>query len=254
MLDYENTRNCRMEFLASALDDPAAAPCGRCDNCTEPWYSDEVSHDASESASNALGRVGVELEPRGQWPSGMEKLGVQAKGRIPAGQQMSSGRALARMTDLGWGNRVRELLAPGSEDRPLDALAAQACVKVLSEWGWETRPVGVVSMPSRRRPLLIKSLAEGLATVGRIPYLGELQLPHGWPSGSTGGNSAFRLAAVWDRFAVPADGRQWFSSNPGPVLLVDDLADSRWSLTVAAKALREAGVQGVLPFVLALKA
>ncbi len=254
MLDYENTRNCRMEFLASALDDPAAAPCGRCDNCTEPWYSDEVSHDASESASNALGRVGVELEPRGQWPSGMEKLGVQAKGRIPAGQQMSSGRALARMTDLGWGNRVRELLAPGSEDRPLDALAAQACVKVLSEWGWETRPVGVVSMPSRRRPLLIKSLAEGLATVGRIPYLGELQLPHGWPSGSTGGNSAFRLAAVWDRFAVPADGRQWFSSNPGPVLLVDDLADSRWSLTVAAKALREAGVEEVVPFVLALKA
>lgn len=254
MLDYENTEKCRMEFLAAALDDPAAAPCGRCDNCAGRWYSNEVSSDASESAGSALGRVGVLLEPRGQWPSGMDKLGVPVKGRIPADQQLSAGRALARMTDLGWGNRVRELLADSSSDAALDPAAIQACVRVLSEWSWDTRPVGVVSMPSRRRPLLISSLAEGLANVGRIPYLGALQLPQGWPSGSSGGNSAFRLAAVWDRFAVPEEGHAWFAANPGPVLLVDDLADSRWSLTVAGRALRQAGAQEVLPFVLAQKA
>lgn len=254
MLDYENTRGCRMEFLAAALDDPAATPCGRCDNCAGAWYSDEVAHDASESAGNALGRVGVPLDPRGQWPSGMDKLGVPVKGRIAADQQLSTGRALARMTDLGWGNRVRELLAETSGDAALDAAAVQACVRVLAEWSWDTRPVAVVSMPSRRRPLLIRSLAEGLAGVGKIPYLGALQLPQGWPSGSSGGNSAFRLASVWDRFAVPEEGMSWFAANPGPVLLVDDLADSRWSLTVAGRALRQAGAQEVLPFVLALKA
>ena len=254
MLDYENTGGCRMEFLAAALDDPLAAPCGRCDNCAGSWYSDEVSHDASESAGSALGRVGVLLEPRGQWPSGMDKLSVPVKGRIPAEQQISAGRALARMTDLGWGNRVRELLADSSKDAALDPAAVQACVRVLAEWQWDTRPVAVVSMPSRRRPLLIHSLAESLAGVGRIPYLGALQLPQGWPSGSSGGNSAFRLASVWERFAVPDEGRAWFAANPGPVLLVDDLADSRWSLTVAGRALRQAGAQEVLPFVLAMKA
>ncbi|GAA2175054.1 RecQ family ATP-dependent DNA helicase [Arthrobacter parietis] len=254
MLDYENTSGCRMEFLAAALDDPLAAPCGRCDNCAGSWFSDEVSHDASESAASALGRVGVLLEPRSQWPSGMDKLGVPVKGRIPADQQVSAGRALARMTDLGWGNRVRELLADSSEDAALDPAAVQACVRVLAEWQWDTRPVAVVSMPSRRRALLIRSLAESLAGVGRIPHLGALQLPQGWPSGSSGGNSAFRLAAVWERFAVPDEGRAWFAANPGPVLLVDDLADSRWSLTVAGRALRQAGAQEVLPFVLALKA
>jgi ATP-dependent DNA helicase RecQ len=34
---------------------------------------------------------------------------------------------------------------------------------------------------------------------------------------------------------------------------VDDLADSRWTLTVAARLLRRAGASGVLPFVLALR-
>ncbi|WP_028281357.1 RecQ family ATP-dependent DNA helicase [Arthrobacter sp. H5] len=254
MLDYENSSNCRMEFLATALDDPAAAPCGRCDNCAGHWYSDEVAHDASENAQQALSRVGTALEPRGQWPSGMDKLGLPVKGRIGAGQSISTGRALARLTDLGWGTRLRELLADGAPDQPLDPGAAKACVQVLAEWTWDVRPVAVVSVPSRRRPQVIKSLAEGLAQVGRIPYLGALQVPGEWPTGQAGGNSAFRLASVWDRFAVPDDGRAWFAANPGPVLLVDDLADSRWTITVAGKALRDAGAQDVLPFVLALKA
>jgi ATP-dependent DNA helicase RecQ len=254
MLDYENTSGCRMEFLARALDDPAAAPCGRCDNCAGPWYSDEVAHEASESAGAALKRVGVELEPRGQWPAGMDKLGVPVKGRIPADRAVGSGRALARLTDLGWGTRLRELFSPETPDAPLESQMAGACIQVLAEWDWDRRPVAVVSIPSRRRPLLVKSLAEGLAATGRIPYLGALQLPGGWPAGEPGGNSAFRLASVWDRFAVPPEGAAWFAANPGPVLLVDDLADSRWTITVAGRALREAGAEQVLPFVLALKA
>jgi ATP-dependent DNA helicase RecQ len=36
------------------------------------------------------------------------------------------------------------------------------------------------------------------------------------------------------------------------VLLVDDLVDSRWTMTVAARALRLAGAAGVLPFALAV--
>ena len=39
-----------------------------------------------------------------------------------------------------------------------------------------------------------------------------------------------------------------------PVLLVDDLADSRWTITVAGRELRRAGATSVLPFVLALTA
>jgi ATP-dependent DNA helicase RecQ len=79
-------------------------------------------------------------------------------------------------------------------------------------------------------------------------------MPGGGPKSGPGGNSAYRLADVWDQFEVPAGGAEWFADNPGPVLLVDDLADSRWTVTVAGRTLRRAGAEAVLPFALALKA
>ncbi|NMR29321.1 DEAD/DEAH box helicase [Arthrobacter sp. SF27] len=254
MLDYENTTGCRMEFLSRELDDPAAAPCGRCDNCAGRWYADSVAESATESADAALHRVGVELDPRAMWPTGMNRLGVEVKGKIGPGEANLPGRALARLTDLGWGSKLRELLSEQAPDQPLDQLTLQACVRVLAEWGWAQRPVAVVSVPSRTRPQLVGSLAEGLASIGRMPYLGALSMPGGGPKGGPGGNSAYRLADVWDQFEVPAGGAEWFAGNPGPVLLVDDLADSRWTVTVAGRTLRRAGAEAVLPFALALKA
>jgi ATP-dependent DNA helicase RecQ len=121
-------------------------------------------------------------------------------------------------------------------------------VRVLGEWDWAERPVAVVSVPSRRHPQLVDSVARGFADAGRLPYLGPLALLNGGPSGEPGGNSAYRLSSVWDRFGVEAQ------LPDGPILLVDDLADSRWTLTVAARALRLAGATAVLPFALALRA
>jgi ATP-dependent DNA helicase RecQ len=146
--------------------------------------------------------------------------------------------------------RLRELLADGSPDAPADEALLRACVQVLAGWGWGRRPGSVVAMPSRRRPQLITSVAAGLAEVGRLPFLGTLELRDGHPAGTAGGNSAYRLAAVWDAFTVPDPVRDRLGT--APVLLVDDSVDSRWSLTVAGRALRRAGATEVLPFALAL--
>ncbi|WP_149956459.1 RecQ family ATP-dependent DNA helicase [Zafaria cholistanensis] len=257
MLEYEFTSGCRMEFLARALDDPEAAPCGRCDNCAGPWFDDAIDGQARDSAQAALGRVGVELEPRLMWPGGMDRLGVPVKGKLKPGEQALPGRALARLTDLGWGGRLRTLLSPqgeGGEDRPIEDAMLQACVQVLAQWGWAERPVAVVSLPSRRHPALVASFAQGIARVGRLPYLGELEYRQGGPRGDSGGNSAFRLAAVWDQFAVSPAMAEQLAAAPGPVLLLDDLADSRWTITEAARVLRAAGAPAVLPFVLAVAA
>ncbi|MCZ2858651.1 RecQ family ATP-dependent DNA helicase [Blastococcus sp. VKM Ac-2987] len=275
---------CRMAFLQSALDDPTAAPCGRCDVCAGPWYATDVPEAASEAASAALDRPGVELAPRAMWPTGADRLGVDVKGKIAPAEQLENGRAVARLTDLGWGQRLRSLLgddgvggvveldleAPSIEEDPdaafdvpvrrsvsdvgPDEELLRACGRVLAAWDWKERPAAVVAVPSRRRPQLVTGVAQGLARMGRLPYLGELSLAHGGPTGQPGGNSAFRLAAVWDRIVVGPELREALASVDGPVLLVDDLADSRWTMTVAGRELRRAGASAVLPFALALSA
>ncbi|WP_131104074.1 RecQ family ATP-dependent DNA helicase [Ornithinimicrobium sufpigmenti] len=275
MLSYQATDGCRMAFLQECLDDSSAAPCGRCDRCAGTWFPTEIPEGAVGAARDRLGAVGVPVEPRGQWPTGMPRLGVDVKGRIPAEEQATGGRALARLSDLGWGQRLRTVLAEGTsrpdpevpEDpelgpvlvpgQPVPEDLTRAVVEVLRGWGWAERPVGVVAMPSRRRPALVGSLAQHISQIGRLPLLGTLDLVHGGPVGEPGGNSAFRLANVWGRLGVGPELAQALrevqSRTSGPVLLVDDLADSRWTLTVAARELRLAGAPGVLPLVLALE-
>ncbi|KHK96447.1 ATP-dependent DNA helicase RecQ [Microbacterium mangrovi] len=249
MLDYETTETCRMAFLQDALDDETATPCGRCDSCAGEWYPTAVSAEEGAAAGAALDRVGVPIEPRRQWPTGVARLGVTVSGRIPPGEQAAEGRALARLTDLGWGGTLRRIFAEGAEDAPITPQMLDACVRVLADWQWAQRPAAVVSVPSRSRPQLVGSLARGLARIGRLTDLGELAWNGAGPTGRPGGNSAFRLAGVWGAFSAAE-----LPVADGPVLLVDDIADSRWTLTVAARELRRTGVSAVLPFTLALRA
>jgi ATP-dependent DNA helicase RecQ len=256
MLDYEalpaGEAGCRMAYLQHALDDDTATPCGRCDNCAGVWYPADVAEDAAASARSSLDRVGVVLEPRAQWPAGSDRLGVPVKGNIKPGERMLEGRALARLTDLGWGNTLRDLFAPGTRDAAASPALLAACVRVLGEWTWDARPVAVVAVPSAKHPLLVTSVAEGLSAAGRLPFLGTLDLV-GTAASEPGGNSAYRLSTVWNRFAVGPSLATQLAGLDGPVLLVDDLADSRWTLTVAARMLRLAGANGVLPFAVGLR-
>ncbi|TFD54721.1 DEAD/DEAH box helicase [Cryobacterium frigoriphilum] len=260
MLQFERTSACRMEFLQRALDDDTAVACGRCDNCTSPWYPVDVHDDAAAAAAAALDRAGVTIEPRAQWPTGVASLGVNVKGNIAVTERLAPGRALARLTDLGWGGPLREVFAAGAADAPASQAMTAACIRVLADWKWEERPAAVVAMPSRAHPLLIDSVAQALAQVGRLPFLGTLDAVNGGPTGTSGGNSAYRLAAVWERFAVGDDlAAALTTAAPDgfagrPVLLIDDVADSRWTLTVAGRALRRAGAGAVLPFTLAVRA
>ena len=249
MVDYETTTGCRMEFLQRALDDTTAAPCGRCDNCAGTWFPTSIGAQATSTAASSLDRVGVAIDPRAQWPTGMARLDVDVRGNIAGDERSAEGRVLARLTDLGWGGALRDLFDANAEDAPASPAMIAACVRVLAGWTWEKRPAAVISVPSRGRPLLVDSVARALAEVGRLPYLGALGLVNGGPSGGPGGNSAYRLSGVWNRFT--AEGLD--IPTGAPVLLVDDLVDSRWTLTVAGREVRRAGASAVLPFALTLR-
>jgi len=248
MLEYQSTTGCRMEFLLRQLDDPHAAPCGRCDNCTGEHRRTEVSANVIEATEERLRRPGVEVAPRRQWPTGLSSLDVPLSGRIAKTQQADPGRTLGRLTDVGWGNRLRELVGPAAPDGEIPAPVVQACVSVLASWEWAQRPAGVVALPSSSRPRLTDSLATRLAEIGRLPFLGTLNAAGDPPRRA---NSAQRVADLWRRLSLPDDLATALSTLEGPVLLVDDVVDTGWTMTMATRLLRQAGAPAVLPFALA---
>ncbi|MFE0512535.1 RecQ family ATP-dependent DNA helicase [Streptomyces sp. NPDC058964] len=264
MREYASTTGCRMEYLQRQLDDEGAKPCGRCDNCAGPRFTADASTIALDAARADLGRAGVEVEPRRMWPTGLPAIGIDLKGRIPAGEQASAGRALGRLSDIGWGNRLRPMLAPQTPDAPVPDDVSKAVVGVLADWakgpgGWASgtegappRPVGVVTVASRTRPRLIHSLGTRIAEIGRLPLLGSVEYAGEAPRGSRS-NSAQRLKDLDGVLAVPPALAEALTEARGPVLLVDDYTETGWTLAVAARLLRKSGAQGVLPLVLAVQ-
>ena len=98
MLAYQATDGCRMAFLQECLDDSTAEPCGRCDRCAGTWFPTEIPEESVGSAKDRLGAVGVPVEPRGQWPTGMPRLGVDVKGKIRPEEQ--AGLQRERLAEL----------------------------------------------------------------------------------------------------------------------------------------------------------
>ncbi|TGD84064.1 RecQ family ATP-dependent DNA helicase [Mycolicibacterium sp. CH28] len=247
MLDYQSTDECRMTFLRRQLDDPDLEDgerCGRCDNCAGTHFSSAVDEGATALTQERLMRPGVEITPRKQWPSGLAKLGLSLSGRI--GDGPAPGRAIGRLTDLGWGPRLRRLMDEPDAEVPPDVV--QAAVKVLAAWDWATRPTAVLALDSQTHPILIGSLARELARLGRLADLGVLRYAVGHRPVSAA-NSAYRVAALDGSWSAPDPSA--IAAAGGPVLLVDDFTDTGWTLTMAARVVREAGAPAVLPLALA---
>lgn len=247
MEQYLATDDCRMVFLARQLDDTTAEPCGRCDNCAGTWWSENIDQGLRDSAQSLLSAVGLPVAPRAQWPTGMPKAGIDIKGKIPEGERAETGRVIARLTDLGAGQTLRQFLAPAADDEQIPKPIGDLAVSVLADWDWAVRPDCVVGIPSTHRPNSAQSLAQGLAAVGRMEYLGQLELLH--DPGSPDVNSAYRVKNLWD--ALRASPQLEAAVAERTVLLTDLEIASRWTMTIAARLLRQAGAAAVLPFALA---
>lgn len=242
MVDYLHTDACRMRFLREQLDDPEASDCGRCDNCGGLELNTAVSQESTNQADQALARPGVVVSSRKMWPTGLDRLGLALKGKINQGA--APGRAIARLTDLGHGQALRELFREGAGDHPVPVPLVQAVIEVLGDW--QPRVDGIVYVESARRPTLTHDFAEGLSRYLRVPIFGRYALadPTVEP-GQGSANSARRVAAVRRRFALAAEPPVGAS-----VLLLDDLVGTGWTMTLAAADLRAAGAGEVLPLAL----
>ena len=243
MRAYQRTGGCRLRFLRDQLDDPAADDCGRCDNCTGTRVDGRVDAAAVAEARRALRGAVVVVEPRKQWPRGLEGR----RGNIPPQLRAEEGRALAFGNDPGWSEVLAPLLA--AADAPPDDELLRGVAACLKAWPWGRRPEWVTWVPSRSRPRLVEGLAARLAEVGRMELVEAVRRVRiDAPPQERMENSATQAANVLDAFAF---GRVGGGELPvGPGLVVDDTLRSGWTMTVVAAGLREAGSGLVLPFVL----
>ncbi len=249
MLDYVRTPDCRMQYLRRTLDDDAAERCGRCDRCGGVQLEVKVIESDVESAGQVLSRPGVPVEARRQWPNGLAEIGLPLKGRIPPAEQAGPGRAIAGITDLGWGAQLRALFHPEEPDGEVPIPLRHAIVTVLDHWEIPEQPHCIVVIESLSRPELVRHLAQGLSKYLGLPIAARLVPDPAVPPEEGSANSAQRVKAVAGRYTLtPADGE---GVQGRSVLLIDDRIVTGWTMTVAARQLRQAGATAVYPLVLA---
>jgi ATP-dependent DNA helicase RecQ len=239
MQTYVNLTDRHMAFLIRALDGvPGTAPAP--DLPSLPATADPA---LVREAIAFLRRTRVPIEPRIQWPlGGMPLYGLT--GRISSEHRAQPGMALCHWGDAGWGGLVRQ--GKFQDGRFSDDLV-QACVSMVEDWNPNPAPAWVTCIPSLRHPRLVTEFAVRLAQALGLPIHVVLTRISERPQQKTMANSTQQARNVDGSIAVKKD-----EMRSSPVLLVDDMVDSRWTMTVAAWVLRSNGCGEVFPLALAV--
>ncbi len=239
MQQYVSLRSGHMEFLIQALDgDP-----GTVHVPTLPSLPTTADPALVRDAVAYLRRTSLPIEPRKQWPTGGMPQ-YHLTGRITAELQAQPGKALCIWGDAGWGSLVRQ---GKYQDRHFANELVEACSVLVREWNPNPAPAWVTCIPSLRHPDLVLDFARRLASSLNLPFEAVLEKTDDRPEQKTMENSTQQARNIDGSLAIRAQGLP-----AGPVLLVDDMVDSRWTLTVAAWLLRSHGSGEVLPLALAL--
>ena len=245
MARYGTDGTCLMRFLRAELDDPVDRDCGRCSVCrgqssAEAGAALSFDVDLVEAARTFLRSSPLAIEPRRQWPRDVEIV----SGNIPPDRRLQDGRALSVLGDAGWGDLVKQARSSGEPYD--DRLVAGAVQAITGQWRPDPAPAWVTVVPGAGPATgQIADFAERLAGALGLPFAPVLRLTRAIEPQGHLHNSAQQVANLWG--AYDAEG----AVPSGPVLLVDDLVTSRWTLTVAGAALLDAGSGPVFPFALA---
>lgn len=240
MQEFVRTKQCLMRFVTRDLDDPTRGRCGQCSNCAGPFSSVDVSQALLEEAQEFLDTQWIRFESCTELPEGV----LPGRPRqIPVERLNALGLALTRYNSSGLGSRVAfGKYQSGQFD---DELIESACNAIRKTWDIDEH-WWVVPVPSRRHPLLVFDLSQRMADALGIDLVPALTKARDTEEQKQMESALRQCANVIDAFRVSPE-----MVRPGPVLLVDDIVDSAWTLTVCGAALRKNGSGLVHPFALA---
>jgi ATP-dependent DNA helicase RecQ len=244
MQDYAAARTCLMAFLARALDDDEARSCGMCAVCVAaPVVPATYRQETLLEAQRFLSRSEMTLNPRQRFPPGaLPQYGWG--GGIPVALRAQPGRVMGHWGESGWGERVRLGKDAGTFS---DRLVAGTAEMIRGRWPEAADLRWVACVPSLRHPRLVPDLAERLAHALGLPFRSVVTKVRETAPQKEMQNAPHQCRNLDGAFAIERAG----ADLSGSVLLVDDVTDSRWTLTVVAALLRREGSGPVFPLALA---
>ena len=227
-----------MSFLISELDgDPSGVITSSLQALSEDFPKDKL-----REANIFLKRYHLPINPRKQWPNGGLKHSNN-HGKIAKSYQASSGKVLSLLGDVGLGDLVN--VGKNQQQYFSDELI-DACVVMFKEWAPQPAPTWVTCVPSLRNPTLVPDFAKRLAQALNLSFRVAIEKIDSRPEQNKFNNS-FQQARNVDGSLAPI--RDQILSSP--VLLVDDVILSGWTLTISSWLLRINGSGEVWPLALA---
>jgi ATP-dependent DNA helicase RecQ len=243
MRQYMESQSCLMAFLEADLGVSKPTACGRCAICTgEPLLPDLPRRATIAAAHQFLRDRFYTLKPRTRWaPPGLPEFGFT--GAIDPALRPETGRALSQWKDSGWGELVYQ--GKFQDGAFADQLVRASTEMIQDRWQPDPMPAWVTCVPSLGRRALVPGFASRLATELGLPFNPCIRKSYITEPQKQMQNSFQQLRNIAGSFEVDR------VLAPGePVLLVDDIVDSRWTFTVVSVLLRQAGSGPVFPFAL----
>lgn len=244
---YIDYPGCLMTFLRQALDDHDGRPCGKCSKCApNEALAQTVSHKHGVQAAEFLRHTDLPLEPKKQVPKGAFPHYCFSTNLDKQGLLAETGRVLSRWGDAGWGQVVAADKHAGYFFE--DSLADAVTEMITKRWKPSPAPQWVTCIPSLNHPTLVPNFAQRVAARLEIPFLNLVEKIRQNDPQKLMNNRFHQCRNLDGVFAIRGKALR------PPVLLIDDIVDSGWTLTVIAALLRRAGSGPVFPLALATTA
>ena len=248
MKRYLANERCLMQFLADALDDSNAQACGKCAVCLgRAVLPLELQRNTHINAQRFVRHSEMPLELKKQWDIEALALYQSAFGwrglNIPAQLRGEEGRVLSRWGEPVWGELVSRGKAQGHFD---DELVDASVDLIRNRWGAVAPVAWVTCIPSSRHPNLVPDFAARLAAALGVPFRAVIEKSLETEPQKNMENRFHQCQNLDGAFTIRPE-----AGTDEAVLLIDDVVDSAWTLTLAAALLRQTGTAVVYPFALA---
>ena len=238
MSEFSSITQCLSRFVVNKLDDPTTENCGICRNCLGyPEFPEYSSQPFVEYALDYIERLQIPITPRKNWAD------TSFTGSIRITVPNAEGICLSKYGDPGYGTLVKKGKYGNS---------AVFCEELIGKSASVLRPIitekgitAITCVPSLRSRI-VEDFAVNLAERCKIPFVPMLKKHEGIQQKDME-NSVYQCQNAWNSFSLLDD----IEDIPKRIILVDDIIDSKWTITVCGYLLTIAGCEMVFPFALA---